>query len=344
MMSKIWLYAALAGCGVAESAPPPAAQDRSADSMQRMMAQLVSAKVCDRLRGEMRPLRAYDRPAATGTLWIRDCHATLDGQRVTFAITGSGWRWNEEARQLREGTYDVHDEWRFDLEVIARGELAVGYEPTTRTATVTFTPSGTADVETTPTPNEDREPGQAIAASPVRDAVVGALSIAIEPPGNAPVLAPPHSDALAAGLTVRFPLCLPSELYDFNNGVALPDPAGSPATTIELHPGTLALFGPEPSSGPIDVLVRASHGTAHAALECQADAEREARGYLAGTPTQVRELAGADVRGEARLHVASASCPIAIALRDRGRANADLHWWRPIGAVAERGPISCLAP
>src|SRR5512142_1049255 len=123
MRSMTWILIVVAGCARAESDPVPAAQDMtsevmsqsSGEALQRMLAELAAARACQRLRGEMRALRANERPVATGTLWIRDCHATVEGRNVTFALRGSGWRWNEQARQVPTESFTVENYWRFDL-------------------------------------------------------------------------------------------------------------------------------------------------------------------------------------------------------------------------------------
>jgi hypothetical protein len=313
-----------------ESEPSPSpAQAES----QRLLVELTAGKACDRLRGQLRALRAADRPVATGTLWIRDCRATVTDQRVTFAITGSGWRWDEPPAEPISPT--PARDWRFDLSVVAAGRLTVGYEPGTRTATATFLPDANAVVDITPAAFETRTSGRSEPTAPIYDAVVGAVSVAIA--ANAPQLADAATNILADGVVARFPLCLGQELVRLGNGAPLAAEAKS-TPAIELRRGGLAVFGPEPP-GAATVFVRGDRGNAHAALVCERDAEQVAQAYLDGRPLPaIRELASASAGGAATLRVDHPSCPVALIVRNHG-PTAQLHWWRPPGPRTP--PLTC---
>jgi hypothetical protein len=314
------LVLAVAAGATTTELPPPAPEPES----QRLLVELAANKACERLRGQLRAVSAADRPVATGTVWIRDCHATVADQRVTFAISGGGWRWFEPPA---DGPVAAPpSDWRFDLNVVATGRLAVAYEPGTRTASVTFTPDHNTSMEVTPAAFEARNAGRTDPAASVHDAVAGALSIAIAAPDDAPQLAEPGTDALVDGLVARFPLCLGVEMFRLGSGAALVEADAKP-TAVELHPRGLAVFGPQPP-GAQTVIVR-DDGRVHAALVCARDAERAAQAYLDGRPPPtLRELASADVSGAVRLHVERPGCTLALVLRARD-AKAQVHWWRP---------------
>lgn len=286
-----------------------------------MTVELAAARACQNLRGELRPLRAEASAAAVGTIWVRECRASVNGSTVAFAIGGATW-----------GTAPHQ---RSDVSVTARGEMFVSYDAMSKVATVRYVPSGAPQVDVIP----DR--GNMSRAAPQADAILGALSAAVAGPGRAPVLAVPGANVFTRGLVVRVSMCTGMIEFVLGNAQTLTRFAGSPAVPVELAPATTALFGPQPANGPVDVTLRAERGEAHAALVCQADAERIAASLASGqAPRAVDELASADIRGERQLRVTAPRCPVALVVSNRSHAPARVQWWRPVADV----PLATPAP
>jgi len=71
-----------------------------------MLTELASAKACELVRGQFRPLRAPDRPdVVTGIMWIRQCKVSNVGTKVTVALSGNGWQWAEQQEHKAGGSF-----------------------------------------------------------------------------------------------------------------------------------------------------------------------------------------------------------------------------------------------
>ena len=88
----------------------PVERGASGDADLRvMLAELASAKACEMIRGQFRPLRAPDRAdVVTGLMWIRECKVTNVGTSVSLSLAGDGWQWADQQQHKAGGSFSVH--------------------------------------------------------------------------------------------------------------------------------------------------------------------------------------------------------------------------------------------
>ena len=319
-----------------------------------LLAELASAKACELMRGQFRPLRAIDRPdVVTGALWIRGCKITNAGTKVTFVLTGSGWQWADQQQHKAGGTFAIKQYVKFGMSATIPGALDVAYDRNSHVVSLWFTPAQPPDVTFTPVGGID------VDAKGAWSSVVGALgSVFAQSPEH---LAKKEAQdqgghellkQLSDGLSVTINLC--SGLSRFGLGrepkgaMDKPDAGETKTVPIELQPNAVMIFGPQlVGDAGFTANVDSPDGTVHADLVCRDQAEALAAAYAEGQPLpHIKTLASKDIRGKGSLRVTKASCQvqlIAQSLEPNARA-FNFAWQRPPTEVAKStgGPlISC---
>jgi hypothetical protein len=343
----------------AEPVPVPKPVERGAvgdSDLRVLLAELASAKACELMRGQFRPLRALDRPeVVTGALWIRGCKITNVGTKVTFVLTGNGWQWAEQEQHKAGGTFAIKQYVKFGMTATIPGALDVAYDRSSHVMSMWFTPAQAPDVTFTPVGGID------VDAKGAWSSVIGAL-------GSVFAQSPEHlakSEAkdqgghelqkqLSDGLSVTINLC--SGLSRFGLGrepkgaMDKPDAGETKKVPIELQQNAVMIFGPQlVGEAGFTANVDSPDGTVHADLVCRDQAEALAAAYADGQPLpRIKTLASKDIRGKGSLRVTKASCQvqlIAQSLEPNARAFS-FAWQRPPAEVAKStgGPlISCEA-
>jgi hypothetical protein len=333
--------------------PPPAAKApiRGAaadDDLRVMLAELASAKACDMIRGQFRGVRAAERPElVTGVLWIRDCKITNRGTDVTFRLAGNGWQWAAQEKKKASGTFSVAQYVQFAVDVEMSGALDIAYDQRAHVVSLWFTPRHKPEIRFTPTGDFDVDREGAWSE------VIGALGTVFQ--SSPEKLA--RKDArkqgtqqfeqtLADGLAVTINLC--TGLGRFNLGrkpkgeMQPADVGETKRVPIELHPGGLAIAGPQLAPDGMTMHVETAYGGARLALACAKDTEAIAEAFVAGKPLPQRKLLGqVDVRGRAKVTIKPTSCPVvAIASPLDGR-QTQVSWLRMPSEIARStgGPL-----
>jgi len=319
-----------------------------------LLAELASARACELVRGQFRPLRALDRPdVVTGALWIRGCQITNVGTKVTFVLTGSGWQWADQQQQKAGGTFAIKQYVKFGMSATLPGALDVAYDRNSHVVSLWFTPARPPDVTFTSVGGID------VDAKGAWSSVLGAM-------GSVLAQSPEHlakkeaqdqgghelQKQLTDGLSVTVNLC--SGLTRFGLGrepkgaMDKPDAGETKNVPIELQQNAVMIFGPQlVGDAGFTANVDSPDGTVHVDLACRDQAEALAAAYIDGQPLpRIKTLASKDIRGKGSLRVAKASCQvqlIAQSLEPNARP-FNFAWQRPPAEVAKStgGPlISC---
>ncbi len=321
-----------------------------------LLAEVASAKACELVRGQFRPLRATDRPdVVTGALWIRGCKITNVGTKVTFVLTGSGWQWADQEQHKAGGTFAIQQYVKFGMTATIPGALDVAYDRNSHVVSLWFTPARPPDVTFTPVGGID------VDAKGAWSSVIGALGsvFAQSPERLAKKEAKDQGGhelrkQLSDGLSVTINLC--SGLSRFGLGrepkgaMDKPDAGETKNVPIELQQNAVMIFGPQlVGAAGFTANVDSTDGTVHVDLACRDQAEALAAAYADGQPLpRIKTLASKDIHGKGSLRVAKASCQvqlIAQSLAPSARAFT-FAWQRPPAEVAKStgGPlISCEA-
>ena len=326
------------------AAKPPKRTAVEDTDLRVMLAQLASAKACEMIRGQFRPLRDPKRPGvATGILWINGCRITQSGTRVTFRLAGDGWQWADQSTKKAGGTFTVQDHVRFRVQARIPGSLDLSYDRRTHVASVWFTPSHPPEVEFEPLGEID------VDRESVWASIIGEVGSVF---GKSPEsMAASQADQqgtsefekqLGEGLSVTIDLCTGYQRFGLgrpgNGKMVPPDVGESRQVPAELHAGAPMLFGPYLANEGFTAPLRARGGAVRAQLYCHDDAEAIAKAYAeGGEPPAAKPLATRMVRGRATLAVKRARCPVVLVARSLDGA-ALLAWKRPV-AEAAVGPL-----
>jgi hypothetical protein len=355
----------LGACGHAEREvqkdrePPPAAKpvERGAvgdADLRVLLAELASAKACELMRGQFRPLRAPDRPGVvTGALWIRGCEITNVGTKVTFALSGSGWQWAEQEQHKSGGTFAIKQYVKFGMTATIPGALDVAYDRHDHVLSLWFTPAQTPEVEFVPVGGID------VDRKGVWSSVIGALgSIFAQSPEH---LAKEEAKdqgghelrkQLSDGLSFTINLCTGLSRFGLGRepkgAMDKPDAGETKNVPIELAQDALMVFGPQ-LVGPAGFTanVESPNGAVHIDLACRDQAQLLAAAYAEGHPLpRIKTLASADIRGKGSVRVTKASCEVQLIARQLqpNAATLTFAWQRPPSEIAKStgGPlISC---
>jgi hypothetical protein len=146
----------------------------------------------------------------------------------------------------------------------------------------------------------------------------------------------------AEGISVTVDLCtglIRSGLGHTPRGkMGAPGVGETKQIAVELQPGGLMIFGPQPASQGMTILADVPKGTAHLALACSDQAEALARAFLEGRePPRGSVLVARDVRGKATVRTGAARCPVSlVATPAPGASEAVIfNWRRPSAETAK---------
>jgi hypothetical protein len=149
----------IAGCRPAPGASTAPAPFRSAagdaDVRALLLDSAASGLLCSRLTDRFVGLPASGLTAQAGDgntpldgrWWIRSCTTRTDGRSLLLQVAGPGWYWVDEERS----GFRVRQYVGFKADVGMVGALDVGYDPSTRLASIWFTPASPGQVRVEPT-------------------------------------------------------------------------------------------------------------------------------------------------------------------------------------------------
>ncbi len=352
----------VAGCGqnasakVSAAAPIPSAKpvERGAvgdGDLRVLLSELASAKACEMVKGQFRPLRAADRPGVvTGVLWIRECKAKNDGTRLTIELSGNGWQWAEQEQKKAGGTFAIRQYVKFGMTATMPGALDMAYDRQDHVLSLWFTPAQAPEVTFSPVGGID------VDSKGAWSSVVGALGsvFAQSPEHLAKGVAKTQGGhelekQLSDGLSVTIDLC--SGLSRFGLGrepkgaMNHPDAGESKRVPIELEQGAITFLGPQ-IIGPAGFTanVESPTGPVHVDIACRDQAEALAEAYANDRPLPViKTLASKDIRDKGSVRVAKASCEVSLIARPIGAVTTPLalDWQRPASEIAQStgGPL-----
>lgn len=340
--------------------PTPPLRGAAGDTDLRIMAaELVSARVCDMIRGHFQGLHAPDRPeAVTGVLWVRECKSSSDGTRLRFHLAGEGWQWVKGKKGAGGATFAVEQYVRFRLTASVSGEIDVAYDNSSHVASLWFSPVAEPDVTFATIGGVD------VDAEGVWSSVLGAVSslAASSPEEQAEKQATSEGiqamkRKFAQGISITVDLCTGLIRSGFGRnvkGTMRPPGVGeSKQISVELEPRGIMIIGPVNAPTAMTVDVTVSRGAVHVALVCNHEAEAVAQAFMKERePPAVPELASRDVRGHATLEARSPSCSVSLVARALPRPDvagpaAVFSWRRVAGesALSTGGPIiRCPGP
>src|SRR5690349_83258 len=292
--------------------------------LRAFVSELASAKACELMRGQFRPLRAPDRPdVSTGVLWIRDCDITSSGDDVMFHLAGNGWQWADQKKHKAGATFELAQDVKFAVDLPMPGGLDVAYDRSSHVVSLWFSPQRVPEVQFTPIGSFDVDEHGAWAT------VLGGLSSVF---GSSPEAQARHeakgqgtanfARSLADGLSLTIQAC--TGLSRFNLGrpvkgkMVEADVGETHDVPVELHPDGMMITGPYIAThGMTAAFDVDAGGRIRAALMCHDQAEQLAAAYLAGSELpEVTSLAVEDLgAGHGTLHVGRAKCPVAVVIR-----------------------------
>jgi hypothetical protein len=352
--------------GQAEQKPPAAEPVPVAKPVERgavgdadlrvLLAELASAKACELMRGQFRPLRATDRPdVVTGALWIRGCKITNVGAKVTFVLTGNGWQWADQEQHKAGATFAIKQYVKFGMTATIAGSLDVAYDRHNHVMSLWFTPAQAPDVAFAPVGGID------VDAKGAWSSVIGAL-------GSIFAQSPEHlankeakdqgghelQKQLSDGLSVTVNLCTGLSRFGLGRepkgAMDKPDAGETKNVLIELQPNALMVFGPQlVGDAGFTANVDSPTGTVHVGLACRDQAEALAAAYAEGQPLpRIKVLASKDIRGKGSLRVTKASCQVQLIaqLLDPKAPALTFGWQRPPAEIAKStgGPLIPCEP
>jgi hypothetical protein len=325
--------------------------------LRMMLTELASAKACELVRGQFRPLRASDRPdVVTGILWIRQCKVSNVGTKVTLTLSGNGWQWAEQQQHKAGGAFSIHQYVKFAMTASILGALDIAYAPSDHIVSLWFTPAAAPEVTFTPVGAID------VDRKGLWSSVVGTVgSLCGQSPerlakGEAKEQGGGELEKqLADGLSITINLC--TGLSRFHLGrepkgtLNKPDAGETKKVPIELQPNGLMVFGPQlVDDAGFTANVDSPTGAVHVALACADQVDTLATAYVNGQPLPaIKTLAAKDIRGKGSLHIARANCQVALVAQELDPSAHDVafDWQRPLAETARStgGPIiDCAQP
>lgn len=286
---------ALCACGggnqqqsTAPAQPPPQPVRVAAQSedLRRMFTEIAAARLCDRLRGGLRPIGGHGEPV-TGVTWLEECDAFGHDTTLTLQLAGKGWRWLGRESEKAGAEFKLDEYLRFTFAVEMKGQIDVAYEPAQHVFTLWFTPSGPP--RTTFEPHGDVEVHNEGLWSDVVASVASAVGASPEERAQEKV----HQQGrrsfeqkFAQGLAVTVDLCSGHARSGLGHPAAgemvgASDPVHP--QTAELHRDGLLFRGPL-TMPPWWMNVRSQDEGVTSELVCQDDATRLVKAYLDGSP------------------------------------------------------------
>ena len=316
-----------------------------------MLTELASAKACELVRGQFRPLRAPDRPdIVTGVMWIRECKVSNVGNKVTVALAGNGWQWADQQQHKAGGSFTIRQYVKFAMSATIPGTLDIAYAPNDHLVSLWFTPATPPEVTFTPLGDID------VDRKGLWSSVVGAAASVF---GQSPEhMAKGEAreqggreleKQLADGLSITINLCTGLSRFHLGRepkGTAnKPDAGETKKVPIELQPNALMVFGPQPvGAAGFTANVESPAGALRLTLACADQADLLAAAYVAGQPLPVvKTLLTKDIQGKGTLAIARANCQVALIAQQRDPIERALtfDWQRPLTETARStgGPI-----
>jgi hypothetical protein len=331
----------------AEPAPSAKPVERGAvgdSDLRTMLTEVASAKACELIRGQFRPLRAPDRPeVVTGIMWIRECKMSNVGTKVTLVLSGNGWQWADQQQHKAGGAFAIQQYVKFAMTASIPGTLDMAYAPSDHIVSLWFTPATPPEVTFTPVGDID------VDKKGLWSSVVGTVGSLF---GQSPEhLAKGEAKSqgghelekqLADGLSITIDLC--TGLSRFHLGrepkgtLNKPDAGETKKVPIELQPNALMVFGPQlVGEAGFTANVDSPTATLHAALACADQVDALAAAYVAGQPLPaIKTLAAKDIRGKGTLRIAKANCQVALITQelDPSEHGGTFDWQRPLAETA----------
>jgi hypothetical protein len=129
----------------------PAAMD---DEVRTLITHALTPQMCPRMLGTFLGLPgegSASGPAAgalpsVGRWWIRSCEARAEDGRIHLSIGGPGWTWVDRA----SNGFRVRQYLLFEAQAAFGADVALGYDRTTRVATLWMRPAEGVDATITP--------------------------------------------------------------------------------------------------------------------------------------------------------------------------------------------------
>jgi len=307
-----------------------------------MVADVASAKACEMMRGQFRPLRAADRPeVVTGVLWIRDCTITNHDTHVRMQLGGVGWQWAHQEKKQAGAHFVVNQYVKFGVHATIDGTLDLAFDRRDHVLSFWFTPAHAPEIAFDPIG------GVAVQRKGLWSKVIGAIGSADKKGAKQAKQQGTQQfvEQLGRGLAVAIDLCSGYQRFTIGRptkgSLGPPDAGETPKVPIELAPNALFVFGPEldPHGMSIDV---DTDGPVDVALVCADNAEELADAYAHGRAAPPRlALAGKVVTGHARLHTPARTCKVAVVARSVAPKTVHMDWKRPAGEQARStgGPV-----
>lgn len=326
----VWLGAAACAGGSSSAAkqsteaPAAVAPQREAardHDLRIMVAQVAAAEACHQLRDRFHGLDTDGR--TTGTLWIEQCSASSDGERVSLRGAARGWRWIAKEKEKLGADFEVSQYLRFALEGELAGEVDVAYAPrpriftawlTTERPQVGFRVLGDVEVD-----------GEGLWGELVG---AGAAATGSSPDARGRETADRTGgakirDKLRQGLTVTVSMCSGDLDVGFGHlpvGEMVTPPEDRPGEATEkgrIYPEGLILSGPEKVVPGTKLRIEPDGGGLWAGLVCHRDALKLADAFLAGRELpRIEPVLAAEVSEPRTLEVTDPRCDeAAIAFR-----------------------------
>lgn len=312
-----------------QTTPSTQSADRAADipkvtasNLRVLLAQIASARACDRVRDTYLGLASSEKPElVTGTLWIRECSITNDGSDVRFRFEGNGWQWVEKTTESAGADFGVRQYARFHVSATLSGAVDLAYLPEDRVLTIWFRSTKDPVVEVAST--GDLEVDAKGTWASIVGTVAGVVSKSPDERAGATVESQgtrSFERQLDLGLTATVDVCTGetrTELGILEAGQMAPPATGeSLSADAVIHRGGLLIFGPHQLSDVDRIAVEAYGGTARFQVACMNDAATLAGAFYTGSPLpEIDTLVSADVSGKDQIEIRGAKCPVAVIAR-----------------------------
>lgn len=291
------------------------------------LTQLAGMYACDRMRGKFRTIKSEGRDkreSASGTLWIRECSASSEGDRLSLSLGGQGWRWIYRQKERVGAEFEVSQYGTFKVDVAVTGNMDAHYDPQAQQVSVWFRPVSEPEVSFTPLGQVDVE------TEGFWSSVVGGMaSLVMQSPESQAYQQfqsmgrKRFGERFSQGYTAQLDFCTGRLRTGFGldgkNQSQGQDPGGtvSSATEAFMHPDGLIIDGPfDIDPNKFQVTVQTDRPV-QAQLVCAQQAEKLAEAFLEKQRfPEISTLTGTRVEKEESLHVEEqiVHCPVALVL------------------------------
>lgn len=292
------------------------------------LTQLAGMYACDQMRGRFRTIEAEgqgEQESASGTLWIRECAASAEGDQLALTLGGQGWRWIFREKEKAGAEFEVSQYGKFQVEVALKGRMDARYDPNAQTVRIWFRPVTEPKVNFQPLGEVDVE------TEGFWSSVVGGVaSLVMQSPESqayeqfASTGHKRFAERFSKGYTAELDFCTGRLQTGFGlngngngNRKSGEQDQQSEGTRAFMHQDGLIIDGPfDAQPDKFQVTVR-SKQPVRAELVCAGEAEKVAEAFLQKRqPPDVSDLASARVENETTLQLKErVSCPVALLLR-----------------------------